>query len=104
MDKDREINKDMNFGNSDFVSIKSNLIVKIEDNFIMEAPDGAYELRVKIIADLETVPEKYREAFVNVLTSKYLNKVSFTSNPFSACLEKKKKGFITKILDYLSSI
>ena len=30
-------------------------------------------------------PEKYHEIFLNVLTSKYLGKVSFGDNPFSEC-------------------
>lgn len=104
MDKEREVSADINFGNIEFVSVKSNLIVRIEESFILIAPDGGHELKVKIMADLETVPEKYREVFLNMLTSKYLNKVNFTANPFSTCLEKKKKGFLTRIIDYFNFI
>lgn len=99
MDNEREINADLNLGNIDFVTVKSNLIVKIEENLCLFASDGAHELRVKIIADLESVPEKYREVFLNMLTVKYINKVNFTSNPFSACLEKKKKNFLVRWID-----
>lgn len=104
MAKEREIDADINFGNINFVSIKSNLIVKIEDAFLLQSTDGGYELKVKIIADLETVPEKYREVFLNMLTTKYLNKVNFTTNPFSTCLEKKKRGFIGRWIDKIMSL
>ena len=49
------------------------------------------ELDVKISADFDTIPEKYHEVFLNIMTSKYYNKVSFGDNPFSQCVPPKKK-------------
>lgn len=102
MEKERQISADINFGNINFVSVKSNLIVQIEDGFVLMTKDGGYELKVKIIADLETVPEKYREVFFNMLTTKYLNKTNFTTNPFSSCVEKRKRNWVDSIKDFLN--
>lgn len=91
---DKRINSDINFGNIEFVSVQSNLIVEIENKFLLyTVDDGAIELKVKIVSDLESVPEKYREVFMNMLTTKFLNKVNFTDNPFSICREEKKKSW-----------
>lgn len=88
----KKVDADINFGNIKFVSVKSNLIVTISDSLILHTENGeGIELRVDIRADLESVPERYREVFLNILTSKYLNKVSFSDNPFSACQQEKKK-------------
>lgn len=48
-------------------------------------------LDVKIIADFDSIPEKYHEIFLNMMTSKYYGKTSFGDNPFSQCLPSKKK-------------
>jgi hypothetical protein len=90
MKEDKKVDSDINFGNTKFVSVKSNLIVEMNDKFVLYTDDGGCELDVKITADLESVPEKYREVFLNILTSKYLNKVSFSDNPFSVCKEQKR--------------
>jgi hypothetical protein len=52
---------------------------------------GGITLDVKIQADFDTVPEKYHEVFLNIMTAKYSNKVSFGDNPFSQCLPTPKK-------------
>jgi hypothetical protein len=52
---------------------------------MVHTEDGPIELTTEIIADFVDIPEKYREVFMNVLTAKYLNKVSFGGNPFSQC-------------------
>ena len=49
------------------------------------------ELEIKIIADFDTIPEEYHEVFMNMLTTKYYGVVSFSSNPFSQCVEEKRK-------------
>jgi len=49
------------------------------------------QLNVKIEADLSTVPEKYHEVFLNILSAKYVGKVSFGENPFSQCVPEPKK-------------
>jgi hypothetical protein len=49
------------------------------------------ELNVKIEADFNTIPEQYHEVFLNIMTAKYNNKVSFGNNPFSQCLPAPKR-------------
>ena len=59
---------------------------------LITVTDGAIELNVEIKADFSKIPEKYHEVCLNMLTSKYVNKVSFGDNPFSECkpLPKRK--------------
>lgn len=75
---------DLNLGN-DHISVKTSNLVKLKELFMAHTQDGPIELEVEIVADFSTIPEKYHEVFLNVLTSKYLNKVSFGDNPFSEC-------------------
>jgi hypothetical protein len=98
----KELDEEINFGNINFVSVKSNLIVEIDDNFLLHTEDGGFELKVKIRADLESVPEKYREVFFNMLTTKYLNKTNFSTNPFSSSYKKRKKPFLAFFKDFLN--
>ena len=53
--------------------------------------DGTIQLDVKIQADFDTVPEKYHEIFLNMLSAKYMKVVSFGNNPFSQYLLTPKK-------------
>ena len=46
--------------------------------------------QLKIEADFDTVPEEYHEVFMNMMSVKYLNRVSFGDNPFSQCLPAPK--------------
>jgi hypothetical protein len=73
-----------NLGNS-YVNIKASSIVSLHENFIVFTQEGPVELNVDIKADFADIPEKYHEIFMNVLTSKYMNKVSYGENPFSQC-------------------
>lgn len=68
-----------------YVSIKTSTLVKLSELFIVQTLDGPITLEVEITADMENIPDKYREVFLNVLTSKYANQVSFGDNPFSEC-------------------
>lgn len=70
---------------SGYIKVKSSSIVKLNEEFNVFTQDGPIALDVEITADFNTIPEKYHEVFLNVLTSKYLNKVSFGDNPFSEC-------------------
>lgn len=70
---------------SGHINIKSSAIVKLNEEFLVYTPDGPVSLEVDIVADFNTIPQKYHEVFLNVLTSKYLNKVSYGDNPFSEC-------------------
>ena len=84
--------KDNSFSiGSDFVNIKTTDSVSFKEILDLTTEDGTYSLDVKISADFENIPKEYHEVFLNIMTSKYLNKVSFTDNPFSECKKKEKK-------------
>jgi hypothetical protein len=70
---------------SKYVNIKSSSIVKLNEEFTVYSEEGPFTLDVEITADFNNIPERYHEVFLNVLTSKYMNKVSFGDNPFSEC-------------------
>jgi hypothetical protein len=53
--------------------------------------NGTINLDVKIEADFDTVPEQYNEVFLNMMSAKYLDTVSFGDNPFSQCIPPPKK-------------
>lgn len=82
--KPNNVNTAYNLG-TEYVNVKSSTVVKLNEEFIVHTEEGPYVLSTEITADFGTVPEKYHEVFLNVLTSKYLNKVSFGDNPFSEC-------------------
>lgn len=79
------------FSNYQFADIKTSTLVTLYEQLIVYSEDGPQTLSVKIIADFDEIPKKYHEVFLNVLTAKYLNKVSFGANPFSECKPVKKK-------------
>lgn len=70
---------------SKYVNIKTSTLVKLYEGFTVQTLEGPISLEVEIQADFATIPEKYHEVFLNVLTSKYANQVSFGENPFSEC-------------------
>ena len=67
------------------LNVQTSQLVTLNETITVMEGNNPIELNVKIEADFNTVPEKYHEIFLNVLTSKYLNKVSFGDNPFSEC-------------------
>lgn len=77
----------------DHISVKASSVVKIKEGFVIFTVDGPIDLNVDITADLADVPLKYHEIFVNTLTAKYLNKVSYSDNPFSKCQPIKKRNW-----------
>ena len=74
----------LNLGNS-YINIKTSTTVKLNEEFIVYTDDGPITLKVDINADFIDLPEKYHEIFLNILTAKYMNKVSFGDNNFSQC-------------------
>jgi hypothetical protein len=90
MIQNNENNKEINTGNG-FIDIKSAVIIKLNETFIVHTEDGPKQLTVDISADLNTIEEKYHEVFLNVLSAKYLNRVSFGDNPFSKCKPPEKR-------------
>jgi hypothetical protein len=71
---------------ADNVLVKSTTSVRFNEYFTLATQDdGTIDLMVEITADLVDIPEKYHEVMLNMLSSKYINKVSFGHNPFSKC-------------------
>jgi hypothetical protein len=81
---------DINLG-ADTLSVKATTIVKLNEYFSLITTNGVIDLKVDIIADFEKIPQEYHEILLNMLTSKYINKVSFGDNAFSRCNPPKKK-------------
>jgi uncharacterized protein YutE (UPF0331/DUF86 family) len=81
---------DVNLG-ADVFNIKSSTVVKLSEYLSLVTVNGAIDLKVDITADFEKIPKEYHEVLLNMLTSKYINKVSFGDNPFSKCLPPKRK-------------
>ena len=78
--------------NADSISVKASTIVKLNQYFTVLRQDGQpLDLKVDIIADFADIPTEYHEIMLNLLTSKYLNKVSFSDNPFSSCYPPMKR-------------
>jgi hypothetical protein len=75
----------------DYLNVRTSTIVKLNESFIVFTDSGPITLEVDITADFVKIPKKYHEVFLNMLTSKYLNKVSFGNNPFSECKPIKKR-------------
>lgn len=90
MDK-KENENEINTGNG-FIDIKSSIIVRLNELFIVQTDEGSVELNVSISADLNEIEPKYHEILLNVLSAKYLNRVSFGDNPFSQSkpIQKRK--------------
>lgn len=78
------MNSEYNLSNK-YVNIKTSTIVRLSESFVVQTLDGPIALEVDISADFANIPKKYHEVFLNVLTSKYTNHVSFGDNPFSEC-------------------
>jgi hypothetical protein len=76
---------------SDHIQVKASTIVRLTEHFSLITMEGPVDLSVDITADLGNIPDQYQEVMLNMLTSKYLNKVSFGHNPFSECQPTKKR-------------
>ena len=79
-------------GGGNNINFKTAKVVTLHNNLkLITIGDGAVSLDVKIEADFDTIPEKYHEVFLNMLSAKYLDTVSFGDNPFSQCVPPPKK-------------
>lgn len=84
--------KDIFLGLGANLNIETASIVTIYDTVSLHTLNDEWiPLDVKIQADLSEIPEQYHEVFLNILSSKYLGKVSFGENPFSKCVPEPKK-------------
>ena len=79
-------------GGGNNIEMKSSRLVTAYQVLYLTTPDdGTMSLSVKIEADFNTVPEQYQEVFINMMSVKYLNRVSFGDNPFSQCQPEPKR-------------
>jgi hypothetical protein len=78
-------------GGNNLVMNTSKLITCYETLTLVTMNDGAIPLEIKIQADFDTIPNKYHEIFLNMMSAKYLKTTSFGDNPFSQCLPAPKK-------------
>lgn len=81
---------EINIG-ADRMLVTTSTVVKMNEYFTLITEDGPIDLKVDIFADFHGIPEEYHEILVNMLTSKYINKVSFGHNPFSQCKPPQKR-------------
>ena len=86
--KDTEIN----LGSGNNMEMKSSRMVTTYQVLYLTTPeDGTVSMSIKIEADFDTIPEQYQEVFMNMISVKYLDRVSFGDNPFSQCLPAPKR-------------
>jgi hypothetical protein len=82
-------------GNGSNLTVQTSKNVELKETLVLvngiDGKDESLELDIRIIADFGTIPEKYHEVFLNMMTSKYYGRVSFGHNPFSQCVPPKKK-------------
>ena len=79
-------------GGGEYINVKKASIVSVHNTLKLITPyDGAIQLDIKIQADFDTIPHKYHEVFLNMISTKYLDSVSFGDNPFSQCIPQPKK-------------
>jgi hypothetical protein len=81
-------------GRGNNLTVQTSKNVELRETLVLLLNTGVkepIELDVKIIADFGDIPDEYHEVFLNMMTAKYYNRVSFGDNPFSKCLPVKKK-------------
>jgi hypothetical protein len=79
-------------GGGSNINVRTASIVSVNNSLKLITPnDGAITLDIKIEADFDTIPKKYHEVFLNMISTKYLDSVSFGDNPFSLCQPPPKK-------------
>ena len=83
---------DIYLGGGANINVKKASIVTVNNYLKLITPhDGAISLDIKIEADFDTIPERYHEVFLNMVSAKYIDSVSFGDNPFSLCVPTPKK-------------
>ena len=83
---------DIYLGAGNNINVRKASIVSVYNTLkLMTINDGAIQLDIKIEADFDTIPEKYHEVFLNMVSTKYLDSASFGDNPFSKCLPPPRK-------------
>ena len=83
---------EINLGNGNNMEMRSSRLVTAYQVLHLTTPeDGTISVSIKIEADFDTIPEEYHEVFMNMMSVKYTNRVSFGDNPFSQCLPAPKR-------------
>lgn len=85
------MNTEINLGSGNNLNVTTSKLVSLHETLVLLHNNKTYELDVKIEADFNTIPEDLHEVFLNILTAKYSNTVSFGDNPFSRCIPSSKK-------------
>ena len=76
----------------EYLNIQTAQIVETKNILKLKTAANDYvSLEVKITADFNTIPERYQEVFLNIMSAKYMDSVSFGDNPFSQCVPPPKK-------------
>ena len=84
--------RELYLGGGANINVKAAKVVTIHNNLkLITIGDGTIGLDVKIETDFDSIPEKYQEVFLNMMSAKYLDTVSFGDNPFSQCVPPPKK-------------
>lgn len=74
------------------IDVRSSRLVKTYQTLYLTTEDkGTLTLNVDISADFDSIPEEYQEVFLNMISARYLGRVSFGDNPFSQCLPAPKR-------------
>lgn len=77
---------------NDYLNVKTSQLIETRNLLRLKTSEDRYQtLEVKISADFSSIPEEYHEVFLNIMSAKYLDTVSFGDNPFSKCLPIPKK-------------
>jgi hypothetical protein len=90
VNKQQPLNGDFNYG-SQYFNVQATTLVSLEEHLTLHTENGPKRLNVKITADFNEIPKKYHEVFLNMMTAKYINTVSYGANPFSECKPPAKK-------------
>ncbi len=83
---------EINLGSGNNLEMRSSRLVKTYQTLYLITEDkGTLSLSVEISADFDSIPEEYHEVFLNMMSAKYLGRVSFGDNPFSQCQPTPKR-------------
>jgi hypothetical protein len=83
---------DIYLGGGSNINVRTASIVSVHNSLKLITPhDGAITLDIKIESDFDTIPKKYHEVFLNMVSAKYVDSVSFGDNPFSLCTPAPKR-------------
>jgi hypothetical protein len=77
--------------------IKNTKQVTLYDKLSLEDGKTIVELEIKIETDLQLIPKKYHESFINMITTKYFGKVYISNNNVSSIEPIEKQSWLQKV-------